>query len=355
MNDQKPTIVVGAGLAGLSVAVRFIEKKQPVILFDNGVNHSSLVAAGMINPLVFRRMNKAWRIDDCISALTDFYPNLESKTNTSFFHPIVIRRMFSSEQERGFWQEKQALPEYTPYMAKTTKSDDQFQGVINNFGSGRVKNASYVQTSIFLHAVKSYVAQHAEVRNEPFDYSFVTNDTYKDLDFKRIVFCEGYLGKENPFFDYLPLQQTKGEVLIIQSDAIPENESVNRKCFILPMGQQQFKVGSTYDWDSADTSITKEGKNAILEKVAYLTEERVEVVDQSAGVRPTTPDRRGMMGQHPEHKNLYIFNGLGTKGYLIAPLLSQEFVAHLIDGKSLDPEVDVARFTKKHYRGSIDL
>lgn len=347
--QQKPTIIVGAGLAGLSVAVRLIQKKQSVVLYDNGVNHSSRVAAGMINPLVFRRMNRAWRIDDCIEAVNEFYTGLEHETQSNFFHPIVIRRMFSNEHERELWLQKQLLPEYQAYMTKTTDADDDFQGAINNFGSGRVKNASYIKTTTFLEAVKSFVAKHGEIRNEAFDYQKIDDEKYDGTAVERIIFCEGYHGLDNPFFNYLPLQQTKGETLVIQSSAIPENESVNRKCFILPLGNQQFKVGSTYNWDSADTTITEEGRATILEKVAYLTNETVEVVDQEAGVRPTSPDRRGMMGQHPTLKNLYIFNGLGTKGYLIAPLLSKEFVSYLIDGSELNEEVDISRFTKKHY------
>lgn len=347
---NNPTIIVGAGLAGLSVAVRLIEKNQPIILYDNGVNHSSRVAAGMINPLVFRRMNRAWRIDDCIEAVNSFYRGLEKTTESTFFHPITIRRMFSNEHERELWLQKQLLPEYEAYMTRTTDADDNFQGAINNFGSGRVKNASYVKTSVFLEVVKKYVSEHGELRTETFDYDKIEGDHYNGEAFERIIFCEGYLGLNNPYFNYLPLQQTQGETLVIQSDTIPENESVNRKCFILPMGNKQFKVGSTYNWDSADTSITEEGRAAILEKVAYLTADPVEVIDQEAGVRPTTPDRRGMMGQHPKHKNLFIFNGLGTKGYLIAPLLSREFVDYLIEGAELNSEVDILRFEAKHYK-----
>lgn len=350
MKGHKPTIVVGAGLAGITLAVRLIERSIPVILFDNEINYSSRVAAGMINPLVFRRMNRAWRIDDCIASLTEFYTKLEKETASNFFHPIVIRRMFSNEHERELWIEKQQLSEYAPYMAPTTPEDDNFTGAINNFGSGRVKNASYVETELFLNSVKRFIAQHAELRLESFDYSAIEQNVYKGIHFERIIFCEGYMGKDNPFFGYLPLQQTKGETLTIESTEIPENESVNRKCFILPKGNHRFKVGSTYEWNSTNTSITDEGRKTILEKVAYLTKEEVSVIDQEAGIRPTTPDRRPMIGQHPIKKDFYLFNGLGTKGYLIAPLMSAEFVDHLLDKTPLDPAVSIERFEEKHFK-----
>lgn len=350
MNSDKPIIVVGAGLAGLSVAARLIERNKRVILFDNSINYSSIIAAGMINPLVFRRMNKSWRADECVEEIQSFYTGLEQKTESSFFHPITIRRMFSNEHERDLWLQRQSTPEYNAFMTKTTEEDDKFSGAINNFGSGRVKQAAYVDTSVFLSKVKEYVSKHGEVVSKAFDYSQLRKEEYRGLEFEKLIFCEGYLGKENPFFGYLPIQQTKGETLDITAQTVPENESVNRKCFILPLGNKKFRVGSTYVWHCDDTSITEEGREAILEKVAYLTNEKVEVVDQKAGVRPTSPDRRPMIGKHPEHDNLYVFNALGTKGYLIAPLMSREFVDHLLDGVDLDPEVTIDRFEKRYQR-----
>ena len=49
---------------------------------------------------------------------------------------------------------------------------------------------------------------------------------------------------------------------------------------------------------------------------------------------------------HPDFKHLYLFNGLGAKGYLIAPLLAKEFVDYLIFDKPLDPEVNLVRHLK---------
>lgn len=338
-----PFLVVGAGLAGLSVASRLLECGEPVVVMDNGINHSSRVAAGMINPLVFRRMNKSWRLDACMEALQEFYSGLEEKTGARFYHPVLIRRMFSNEHERALWLSRQEMPEFAAYMSKVTPEDDSFTGAINNYGSGRVLGASYIKTIPFLDAVKGYIEKHASLLRETFAFEQLSGNTYNGIPYRGIIFCQGYLGTDNPFFDYLPLQQTMGETLVIRAQTIPEDQSVNRKCFILPMGDQLFKVGSTYNWKCAVPEITEQGKAEILEKVAYLTDEQVEVVDQEAGVRPTSPDRRPMIGRHPEHAHLYIFNALGTKGYMLAPLMSREFVTFLLDGTPLDPEVCVDR------------
>ena len=97
MERKKNYLIVGAGVAGLTVATHLIEKEQSVTVIDSGVNHSSIAAAGMITPLVFRRITKGWRVDDFVPALQQFYRKMEAETVSSFYHPIQIRRMFSSE------------------------------------------------------------------------------------------------------------------------------------------------------------------------------------------------------------------------------------------------------------------
>lgn len=337
-------LIVGAGLAGTCVALQLIRRGAEVTVLDNGENYSSRIAAGMITPLVFRRMNKSWRIDELIPCLLEFYSSVEKESSTRFFRPIPIRRMFSSEQERGYWLKKQEREDYANYMEKVTEEDDNFDAAINNFGSGRVKNAYAVDTSIFLDAMKQLIAEKGTLRQETFVAEELFETTYKGETFDEIVFCKGYLGKDDRWFGYLPLSQTKGETLTIRSKTLPDHHSLNRKCFMLPMGDGVFKIGSTYSWDDATTHITDEGREQILEKLSYLISESVEVLDQQAGIRPTTTDRRALLGTHHEHKHYHIFNGLGTKGYLIAPLLSTEFADYLLSDGKIHPEVCIDRF-----------
>ena len=349
MEGNKKILIVGAGLSGLSIAVHLIRKNYEVTLIDNGINHSSIIAAGMINPLVFRRMTKSWRVDEFMPFLKSFYQSLEKETDCSFLHPITIRRMFSTQQERELWIDRQEMNEFNMYMHIVSPEDDSYSKAINNFGSGRVKNSAYVDTELFLAALKKLVAEKGKLVSEEFSYSNLSGLNYKGSLYDDVVFCEGYLGVDNPWFGDLPLDQTKGETLTISSSEIPENESINRKCFVLPLGNNTFKVGSTYVWNTPDTSPTESGKETILENLSYLTNAKFSIKNQGAGVRPTTKDRRPLIGTHPIHLNYHIFNGLGAKGYMIAPLLSANFVDYLIEGKGLNAEIDIKRIYNKRY------
>lgn len=344
--EERSYLIVGGGLAGLSLAYQLQKKTQNIVLIDRGENFSSRIAAGMINPLVFRRMTKSWRVDEFIPYLSSFYSEIEKETGSSFHHPIQIRRLFSSEQEHQFWLQRQESEPFTPYMEPITPEDMQYSGVKNEFGSGRVRSASYVDTGMFLNSLRAYLSDRITIRTEEFDFNDVNERTYKDIRFENLIFCEGYSGVSNPYFNWLPLHQTKGETLIIKSQTIPDDQSVNRKCFVLPLGGARFKIGSTYDWNNSTPEVTENGRRTLLHNLSYLIDEAVEVIGQEAGIRPTTEDRRPLIGTHPTHKHLHIFNGLGTKGYMTAPLLAREFADHLLLGHALHPEVRIDRFQK---------
>ena len=147
--DKKKICVVGNGLAGACVSYHLIKAGAEVTVYDNGSNHSSVVAAGLITPLVFRRMNKSWRVDEFMDYLVPFYRSFET-SDQEVLRDIPLRRMFASEQERGYWLERQHTPEYSAYMAPVSEEDDNYAHAINNLGSGRVQNCYAVNAQPFL-------------------------------------------------------------------------------------------------------------------------------------------------------------------------------------------------------------
>ncbi len=75
-----------------------------------------------------------------------------------------------------------------------------------------------------------------------------------------------------------------------------------------------------------------------------------EVVEHLAGVRPTVKDRRPLLGKHHHHNHLYILNGMGTRGVLFAPYLSDKLFQFIENKTELDNEISIERIYKKLFR-----
>ena len=347
-DSKEPILIVGAGLAGICLAYQLDKNQIPFEIIDSGINVSTDIAAGIINPIVFRRVTTSWRIDDFLPEAVDFYAELSQKWGNTYFKEIPIRRAFSHQQEIDLWLKKQELPEYKAYLKPLDEDDEKCDKVINTFGTGKVLQSGYVDASLLLHDGLKWLKEKNYLLQETFVHADLIPETgeYKGKIHSAIIFCEGYQGIYNPWFSYLPLEATKGEVLTVESEGITEDESINRKCFVLPIGNHQFKVGATYAWNTPNTTLTQEGKDLLCEHLQSLTDAPYTIVNHRAGIRPTVLDRRPLLGDHFEHERLKIFNGLGAKGFLIAPLLAKEFVLSIQTGKSLDKEINITRYNR---------
>ena len=69
------------------------------------------------------------------------------------------------------------------------------------------------------------------------------------------------------------------------------------------------------------------------------------ILNQVAGIRPSTIDRRPLLGAHKKHNNLYIMNGLGTRGVLLAPYLSNILFNSIYQKTIIPSDISMNRFT----------
>ena len=92
------------------------------------------------------------------------------------------------------------------------------------------------------------------------------------------------------------------------------------------------------------TQHPKKDYNGFFQKLETLSDCPFEIVHHGAQIRPTVSDRRPLLGNHPLHNNLYVFNGLGTRGVLMAPLLSSWLYEFIDFKKELPDAVAINRF-----------
>jgi glycine/D-amino acid oxidase-like deaminating enzyme len=120
--------------------------------------------------------------------------------------------------------------------------------------------------------------------------------------------------------------------------------AIKTSIFILPVGNDLYKVGATYNWTDKTNTPTQEGKEELLTELKILIQCDFEVIDHYAGIRPTVKDRKPMLGSHPIHKNLHLLNGLGTRGVMLAPSMAKMLFDHIEHGTDLDAQVNIQRF-----------
>ncbi len=203
-----------------------------------------------------------------------------------------------------------------------------------------------------MNAYRDDLKQNGNLIEETFRHeSIITWETH--IDYKRfrvdkIVFCEGNGIKNNRFFKKLPLDGTKGELLTIHAPALKLNDVVKSAIFILPLGNDYYKVGATFNWSDKTNLPTEEGRKELEDKLKSVINCKYEVVDHEAGVRPTTGDRRPLLGSHKDNSRLAVLNGLGTRGVMIAPLMAKKLYQFLENDIPLDKEIDIKRFKQKN-------
>lgn len=346
---KKDFIIVGQGLAGSVLAVKLIRCGYKVLVIDKPeLSKCSKVAAGIWNPVVFKRITKSWLVDDLFPEMLNFYTSLEKELNQSFIQHRNIIKLFSEQQEADLWIKK-AASEMKSYIESTQHTNEPIKGItISQAGFSKVIKAGNLNLGLFLKCVREYLEEHDSFSNEQFSFSSLKVDdkiSYKNFEANKLIFAEGYLIKNNPFFNCIPFKPAKGEVITIASEAIElEQDIVNKNGFIMPLGRHEFKVGATYNWEELNEMTSEAGLAELISKLHKITPEKYQIIEHEGGVRPSVIDRRPVLGAHPRNKNLIVFNGLGTKGVMLAPYFAEHLVNHLVNHEDLNPEVNVARF-----------
>jgi len=340
-------LVVGHGLAGALLSQELIEQGKSVLVVNDQKNNSaSNVAAGIYNPITGRKMKKTWMADDLFPMLAPYYSNLEKVLKASFLYDIGVYRPFFSIEQQNDWGIN-SKDEYDHFVESISNKRHPSLAYNDPYGGVYLKNAGYVDIKELLTSHKKYLVNKGCYKEMVFNKSLVkTVDnklTFADIRCKRLVFCLGQGQVMAPYFDWLPFKLVKGEILEVEMDINIET-IVNRGVFIVPKGNGIFRVGATYNWREVNEETTESGKIELIDKLQTLYTGKYKIVGGTAGIRPATKDRRPFIGQHPIDKQMYVFNGFGSKGVSMVPHFAKKFVENLESGVSIKKEVNISRY-----------
>jgi glycine oxidase len=340
-------IIVGFGVAGFSFMQQLIENKQNFVVFDNHSQQSTRIAGGMFNPVILKRFTPAWQANEMLPYALLQFQKAELTYHQKYIHYIDIYRKLASIEEQNNWIAASDKPVMSNYMNDI--SLDKIDGIEALYGFGVLNGTGIVNVSQVLDDALMILKKRNQLKSEAFDYDqlqiFDNYISYKDIKARKIVFAEGYGMINNPYFKHLPLKGTKGEMLMIETEAdIPY--IVKSNVFIAPnvARKGQYYIGATYNWDDKTNTPTLSARQHLEEKLQQLLNKPYKVILQKAGIRPTVVDRRPLVGKHPIYKNMAVLNGMGTRGVILAPTVAKQLFQHLEFDIPLMKEIDIARF-----------
>lgn len=346
-------LIIGSGLAGISFAEIALRNDKSIFVLDNNSQNSSKIAGGLYNPVILKRFSEVWQAQEQLTLMNEFYAFLEEKLNCKVdFKSPILRKFFSVEEQNNWFgaSDKVAL---APFLS-TQLISKKYIGIDSPYGYGEVLQTGYVDTALLLNKYREYLKQNSLFQEEAFDYDALKIESnsiqYKNIQAKHIIFAEGFGLHANPYFNHLPLDGTKGELFIIKAPELDLDVIVNTSVFILPLGNDLFKVGATYNWKDKTDLPTEEGKTELVDRIKEIISCDFEIVEHFAGVRPTVKDRRPLVGTHQNYESIHILNGFGTRGVMLGPAMAKALFENIENQVPLNKEIDIKRFLPKDKR-----
>lgn len=348
--EKRRFLIIGGGLAGSFLAARLLLKGQEVVMVDDQDPYAaSPVAAGLFNVITGRFGAKSWMADALVPALRNFLDLEVFASLKSYVHDSLIYRPFKEVAEYNKWTGRSREEAYQPWA--DFKDTPQLPHLIENpLGGIMIKQCGWLDIPNFLNQLQKLLIEHFALTH----IQMKVNETNLDIKsrkladvgaFDEVIFCQGYRAKEHELFKDLPIIPNKGEVLHLEIPDLELPFVLSKKVYLIPLPNQQYICGSTYKNHFSDPAPTKEGREEICEHLDKVLKLPYKVLDQRSGIRPTTPNRRPVLGTHPEETHAHFFGGFGTKGVLLAPHFSKIMANYLCGGAwDVLHEVDMKRY-----------
>jgi glycine/D-amino acid oxidase-like deaminating enzyme len=345
------TLIVGQGLAGSALAWHLAEAGQRVRVIDDGhQTSSSVVAAGLVNPLAGMRFNRRPEVLHWLTYAEDWYVELRRRFDRQFYFPTPMLRLFRSVEQRRFHDRALSDPDNAPLLDARPTTADDFTGLQAAFGGFLQRRTGYLHMSGLLHAVRDWL--QAEGRLQLGECAASALEVHADrvvldgISAGQVVFCDGARLRDNPWFSGLPLCPEKGEIFDLLITDGDRDRIVNGQYWLVPRADGGFRFGATHDHRQIDTQVTQMGRQALMNGMHKMLTgiDGIRIKRHLAGIRPGTTDRYPLIGRHPDQPRIVVFNGFGARGALSIPWYARRLTGHLVEGIALPPEADIARF-----------
>ena len=327
-------LIIGQGLAGTHLAFQCLAKGMSVCIIDKQhKDASSLVAAGMINPIKGKRLTKLWKSEQDIETCLNYYKRIEDALGTTILRDLNMVRIINTDETVEYVRKKRLDPEISPYLQKKIQTDAYPECHHTYKMALNIDGVRQIDTQVLLQKSRAYFIEKNCLITEDVKIKEIVQAKnsvhYKKIRAGFVIFCDGHQATHNPFWKHLPFENVKGTTLTLQCEGLKENTVYNNGKWLCPMTDGTHKLGTTSVWEFNDLAAPKEDIDYLEREFKKMMNTPYKHLSTNAGVRPVLKSRIPIAMLHPQHRNVGTINGLGGHGCFLAPLMAEKMIAQI--------------------------
>ncbi len=363
------TIIIGAGIAGVTIAHFLKQKKQSVLILDK--NSIASGGSGAAGAFVSPKIGKGSALQELTNEAFEYAKDFYLSTCPEYFHQTGVIRIPKDKVDAEKFSEYEKFNHNSYELYSKEK--------LESLGINAKYTSFYFSEAGDCDAVKvcRFLSKEIEVQNEDVTEIKHMNGQWEILTAhslflsKNVVLATGY---ESNLVDlgYMGIKGTwgtRGDFCSILDLKISMHQSMsvgaNNKGII--------KLGATHEKEVKESiPCSREQTERLKEKASSLIDtSSLELQELFCGMRAGSKDYFPLVGKvidvaymlennpnivrgaKPDLKykdNLYILNGLGGRGFVFAPMMAKILAEHIVEEKNIDTRVNPDRLFFKWCR-----
>ena len=362
-NPEFDAVIIGAGIAGLSIADALMGKGYKCAIIDKNTPGSGASGAPkmLINPATGRRAKMSLDSDRALPEITSLLKRVQASTDEIIYEKNgVIRPALDAKIASDFENSPGKYDWPSGWISWLNKREftKKYPCFKTNHGGLIISEGLTVNGKLFIDKLSKLLTKNGlkPYYNSGFSYSF-SQDSWSilinnsvSLSARCLIFAGGYSLTKDENWKFLELHPIKGQTAEFTfNEPLPFHSSVSSLGYMAYMSHEPDKlvVGSTYEHHFDHFEPDSEGLDYLkgkLEKTLPGWSDKIIEVKQWSGIRVTTRDKKPVIGQHPQHKGVYIFGGLGSKGMLLGRYCAGILSDYIVNGEQIPTELSIQRF-----------
>lgn len=353
-------LILGAGLAGVSVADKLLKRNKSVLLIDKqGIGFgASGTPLGLVNPATGRFATLSENAELLYDGIFKKLSEVQEVNPNHFFKKSGVLRPATdakiAEKMRSNYENTTWPSDWCKWLDEKEIRDLEPQikcvegGLWLPIGiSVNVKEylLTYV-SNLKKKGLETNFDGDLSIEKSLSDWS-VRNNEFQ-FSAANLIVTSGYESSLFPFWKELKIHAVKGELAVYEhNNDFPFDFAVSALGYISSIDKKRFVIGSTYDHRFEDLNPTEKGLNYLETRCAAVLPDLLKsakLIERWSGVRASTPNRKPIIGMHPKDNSVSIFAGLGSKGLLYSEYYAGKLVRHLLEDEKIEKEYSVTKF-----------